>query len=295
MSGSAGYGSRFVLPFQQIVDPQGIPYVGATSTFYATGTSTLQSTYADVGLTVANPNPCLTNSAGMFGNIFLVPAPAYRVVIADPTGAVIGDFDPVGPGAGAGVGSVLVGMIMAYGGGTPPTGWLLCDGSAVSRTTFAPLYAVIGTAFGAGDGATTFAVPDLRGSMPVGKDDMGGVAANRLTMAYAAFDGTTIGAQGGDQRLSTHHHLITDPQHTHPDPGHVHYWSYNVLRVWTVGTTYSIASGGVNLDWPVTDVTGSAYTGLEAASTGITINDFGGGGSGNVQPSLVCLYIIFAG
>jgi microcystin-dependent protein len=56
-----------------------------------------------------------------------------------------------------------LGTINAFGGSTAPEGWLLCQGQAISRTTYADLFAVIGTAFGAGDGSTTFNVPDLRG------------------------------------------------------------------------------------------------------------------------------------
>lgn len=60
------------------------------------------------------------------------------------------------------------GAMMAYAGATAPTGWLLCDGSAVSRTTYADLFAAIGTAYGSGDGSTTFNVPDMRGRAPIG-------------------------------------------------------------------------------------------------------------------------------
>jgi microcystin-dependent protein len=62
------------------------------------------------------------------------------------------------------------GVIAMYGGSSAPAGWLLCDGSAVSRVTYADLFTAIGTAYGAGDGVTTFAVPDLRGRFGVGKD-----------------------------------------------------------------------------------------------------------------------------
>ena len=55
-----------------------------------------------------------------------------------------------------------IGCIQAYGGATAPDGWLICNGAAVSRTTYAALFAVVGTSFGAGDGTTTFNVPDLR-------------------------------------------------------------------------------------------------------------------------------------
>lgn len=61
------------------------------------------------------------------------------------------------------------GTIVAYGAASAPTGWLLCDDSAVSRTTYARLFAVIGTGYGTGDGSTTFNVPDLRDKVPLGK------------------------------------------------------------------------------------------------------------------------------
>lgn len=60
------------------------------------------------------------------------------------------------------------GVVMSYGGASAPFGWLLCDGAAVSRTTYADLFAAISTTFGVGDGSTTFNVPDLRGRVPLG-------------------------------------------------------------------------------------------------------------------------------
>ena len=62
------------------------------------------------------------------------------------------------------------GMITQFAGATAPNGWLICDGTAVSRTTYSALFAVIGTSYGAGNGSTTFGVPDLRGRVPVGKN-----------------------------------------------------------------------------------------------------------------------------
>lgn len=61
------------------------------------------------------------------------------------------------------------GDIKATGRAAAPSGWLMCDGAAVSRTTYSDLFAAIGTAYGAGDGSTSFNLPDLRGRMPVGK------------------------------------------------------------------------------------------------------------------------------
>lgn len=61
------------------------------------------------------------------------------------------------------------GTITQYAGASAPTGYLLCDGSAVSRSTYADLFTILSTSYGAGDGSTTFNLPDLRGRVPVGK------------------------------------------------------------------------------------------------------------------------------
>jgi microcystin-dependent protein len=86
---------------------------------------------------------------------------------------------------------------------------LLCAGQAVSRTTYAALFAVVGTTYGAGDGSTTFNLPDLRGRFPLGKDDMGGSSANRVTATQADNLGQGTGAET--------HTLITGeiPSHSH--------------------------------------------------------------------------------
>lgn len=110
---------------------------------------------------------------------------------------------------------VSVGDIKLYpvSTNTPPTGWLMCSGATISRTTFAALFAVIGETYGAGDGSTTFKIPDFRGRTPFGKDNLGGVAAaNRLTTA-SGVDGQTIGAAGGLETIVLDSTMI--PSHTH--------------------------------------------------------------------------------
>ena len=86
---------------------------------------------------------------------------------------------------------IPAGTIMAYGGASAPTGYLLCDASAVSRTTYARLFAAVGTAFGTGDGSTTFNVPDLRDKVPLGK------GSNNATL------GVTTGSAGASSVLTS--------------------------------------------------------------------------------------------
>lgn len=92
------------------------------------------------------------------------------------------------------------GTVLPYAGSSAPTGYLLADGSAVSRTTYADLYAIVGTTYGSGDGSTTFNVPDLRANVPVG---------------YKASD-TNFGTLGGKGGETTHTLTTTEmPAHTH--------------------------------------------------------------------------------
>lgn len=96
------------------------------------------------------------------------------------------------------------GAIVAYGGSTAPDGWLLCDGSAVSRTTYADLFAVLGTAHGAGDGTTTFNLPDLRDRFVRGKGassaigDTGGAATHDHAVGLAVGTSATNARETGD-------------------------------------------------------------------------------------------------
>ena len=93
-----------------------------------------------------------------------------------------------------------IGTQVAYGGTVPPTGWLICDGSAVSRTTYAELFKAIGTSYGAGDGSTTFNLPNRKNKTGVGVDS-------------SSTHFSTLGATYGEET----HTLTTSemPSHNH--------------------------------------------------------------------------------
>lgn len=98
-----------------------------------------------------------------------------------------------------------VGSVYTFAGATVPTGWLKCNGALLSRTTYAALFAVIGTTYGAGDGSTTFALPDLRGEFVRGFDDGRGIDAGRalgswrdhILQSHNHFLPTSAGVAGG--------------------------------------------------------------------------------------------------
>lgn len=123
------------------------------------------------------------------------------------------------------------GSITQYGGGSAPTGWLFCDGTEVSRTTYAALFSVIGTTFGSGNGSTTFNLPDLKGRVPVGKavtgtfsalNNKGGAETHTLVTgempshAHTA-DGDLTAASNGNHAHTANGDMyaVTNGSHSH--------------------------------------------------------------------------------
>lgn len=185
------------------------------------------------------------------------------------------------------------GFIMDFAGATPPAGWLLCDGAAVSRTTFAALFAAIGTTWGAGDGSTTFNVPDLRGRVRAGRDNMGGTAAGRLTntgTGNPGLNGQVLGGAGGVDR-----HTLATPQ----IPAHSHTGSADSAGAHTHSLTGSFLSqsAGAALG-PTGDNAGAYASNPTTSSAGahthaLTIASAGGGEAHpNVQPTAVVNSVI---
>lgn len=90
-----------------------------------------------------------------------------------------------------------VGAVVSFAGSTAPTGWQLCYGQSLSTTSYPELFFVIGYTYGGSGGS--FFLPDMRGRASFGQDNMGGTAANRITVAGTNFDGTVLGNSGGGQ------------------------------------------------------------------------------------------------
>jgi microcystin-dependent protein len=119
-----------------------------------------------------------------------------------------------------------VGEIELYAGATAPDGFFICDGAAVSRTTYAALFSVVGTIYGVGDGSTSFNLPDLRTRFPVGSQvggdydlgDIGGEESVILTAAQMPLHTHTGPAH--THAMGTHVH--SGPSHTHTMGTHVH-------------------------------------------------------------------------
>jgi microcystin-dependent protein len=181
-------------------------------------------------------------------------------------------------------GNIPIGGGLDYWGATAPSSnFVFAYGQALSRTTYATLFARLGTGYGGGDGSTTFNIPDCRGRVRAGKDDMGGASANRLTNQPGGLNGDVLGATGGTEthtltevQIPAHTHSITDPGHTHTGSG--------------LGSSFG-AQGGSGAN----QAAGSASILVNAATTGVSVNSTGGSSShNNTQPTIVANYIIRA-
>ena len=192
------------------------------------------------------------------------------------------------------------GVMLHFAGASPPAGWLICDGTVVSRATYPNLFTAIGILYGAGDGSTTFGLPDTRGKVPVGKHSSGTF--------------TTLGAVGG-----TETHQLTAAQmpshihgnsHTHTYSGntggrsaaHTHGMSQNIIptRQGTqAGNVVSVigAAGsytdGVSMNTESADHT-HAFSGTTSDASANTGSAGSDNSHNNLQPYIVLNHIIRA-
>jgi len=217
------------------------------------------------------------------------------------------------------------GVIVPYAGATAPNGWLLCDGTLQNRTTQAALFAAISTTYGAGDGSTTFGIPDLRGRVPVGKaasgtfntlggtggaethaitiaempnHDHGGVTggSGTLTTGTESADHTHSGSTGGRSAAHSHSFTIDGDTFLAGNAG-----TQKIIRdvngVFgaTTGSTVSTSTGTESSDHTHSFTTGgrsAAHTHTIASHTHTVSAQGSGTAMSLIQPFQVVNYII---
>ena len=177
-----------------------------------------------------------------------------------------------------GIVAMPTGAVVPFGGSSAPTGFLLCAGQAVSRSTYSALFGVISTTYGGGDGSSTFGIPDLRGRVVAGKDDMGGTSADRLTGQTGGVDGDNLAGTGGaethaltEAQLASHSHAAAMEENGDDESG-----------ITRVGLGRSLGDRDDNYRTSVSDGGGD----LLIANTG------SGSAHNNVQPTIILNYII---
>lgn len=171
------------------------------------------------------------------------------------------------------------GAVMAWTTGTAPAGYVLCDGSALSRTEFAALFDVVGTTYGAGDGSTTFNVPNLKGRVPVGLDS-----------AQTEFD--ALAETGGAKT-----HTLTSaemPAHTHVQDAHNHTQNAHSHLMYTRAISDTAVAGpnGSLVFNPATGDSSESVTATNIAATATNQSTGGGAAHSILPPYLAINYII---
>ena len=173
-----------------------------------------------------------------------------------------------------GIEGIPTATIVPWSSSSVPTGFLECDGAAVSRSTYSALFAIVGTTYGAGDGASTFGLPDLQDNVAIGKSG---------TKALASTGGANTVASSGNVGGSTANATLTTAQlasHSHPRP-------QQVTGQQPEAPTAQIQQGRNH--------GGSSNTGSTGSGTGHSHNmsaTFSGDATSVLQPYLAVIYII---
>ena len=253
----------------------------------------------------------LDNEAAGFDNIKQTATDSYTGVVELATNAeVVTGTDTSRAVTAAGVAAAIaaalasvsaipVGTVLDYTGLTAPSGYVFPYGQAISRTTYATYFALVGTTFGSGDGSTTFNVPDLRGRVVAGQDDMGGSSANRLTGLSGGVNGDTFAAAGGDEghtlttaQLPAHTHSVNPPSTTTSSNG-AHTHDIPVGSSVADGGSFDASSGSIKY------YNATSSEGAHTHTVDIASFTSGSAGSGsehnNVQPTLILNKILYVG
>lgn len=287
---SAAAGSTSAVAYAQTNDPNtGLYFPGADQVaLVAGGAAVLNGTNSGVAINGAHT---VTGTQSVSGNA------TFGGTLA-AAGDITHHGQPIVP----------IGAIVDFAGTLAPNGWLFCYGQAISRSTYAALFGALGTAYGPGDGSTTFNLPDLRGRVVAGKDDMGGSSANRLTNQSGGLNGDTLGASGGAETntlttaqvpatgvsvtasQSPHEHFIANSD-TGPDGGNgISGSNFTRHNAFTSGFDGSYQLRG-------TDTTPTLGRTSAVAPTITASGTVQGGGSAhnNVQPTIILNKMIFTG
>ena len=208
--------------------------------------------------------------------------------------------------------SVPVGLVSPFAGAAAPTGYLLCNGAAWSRTTYAALWTALGTTaspYGQGDGSSTFNVPNLLGRSVVGAGTgaQQGVAGSGIISGGTALAARAIGAWFGDERLHGHNHTLTpvgtitgsvtaEAAHIHDTAGVLGFKYFNTATFGGAGDVLAYSGSTATLrDTNYNTGAGSSHTHADTFAFAGTLGTTSTSGSGlqqNLQPSLVLNYII---
>ena len=230
-------------------------------------------------------------TAGTYASLTGTPATVtYASLSGTPTLAPVATAGTYASLTGTPAG-IPAGIINQFAGNAAPIGYLLCDGTAYSRTTYAALFEAIASTYGGGDGSTTFNVPNFLGIVPAG-----------YTSGDSNF--STLGAAGGADsvtlqitNLPAHSHTVTDSGHTHgiTDPGHVHAISVQTNGTGSTNTTHLGAATNTFNTYTPGQYSQPNTTGITVSSStaNITCANTGGGTAFNtLPPFLVVNYII---
>jgi microcystin-dependent protein len=203
----------------------------------------------------------------------------------------------------------LIGEYVQVAGPNLPPFCVWPNGQNLSRSSYATLFAAIGTTYGAGDGAISFGTPDVRGRALFGLDNLGGVAASRITSGVSGINAAALGNAGGDQRIGTHGHAASQAAHNHTGStdsrggyGSIYGLRYtdhrgaNGIFSFATGPNSWDANNGQSNTWSASlDTTHAHNVSIGNAAPPVTVSDFAGGASANMPPMLICTVALFAG